>query len=70
MSKILSPAERIQIRLDVERNIAVAITEGLLKVVGEDATGKTLFALTEKGRQYTDQLTNRFVTSAKEAVKS
>jgi len=70
MSKILSPAERIQIRLDVERNIAVAITEGLLKVVGEDATGKTLFALTEKGRQYTDQLTNRFITSAKEAVKS
>ena len=70
MSKILSPMERIQIRLDVERNIAVAITEGLLKVVGEDATGKTLFALTEKGRRYTDQLTDRFVTSAKEAVKS
>ncbi len=68
--KILSPAERAQIRLEVERQIAVAITQGLLKVVGEDASGKTLFALTEKGQQHANQVADRFVTSAKKVVKS
>ncbi len=69
MSKILSPAERAQIRLEVEQQIAVAITQGLMKVMGENADGQILFALTEKGQQQTDQLTNRIVASAKGAIR-
>lgn len=66
--KPLTLTERMKIRIEVERQLATAITEGLVTVVGEDADGKTLFALTEKGLRHEESLTQTITEAAKAAL--